>query len=127
LEGTIETKETLVLDVVEEKKEIIIESLKSMKATEITILKVTQLTSIADYFIVCTVDNTTLLKMTLEAVEKDMRKSKYHLLYPAQEERSNWMVLDFGDVVVHVFMETERKYYDLEGFWSLAPKTIIAI
>lgn len=127
MEGTIETKETLVLDAVEEKKEIIIESLKSMKATDIVILKVTQLTSIADYFIICTVDNSTLLKMTLEAVERDMRKNKYHLLYPAQEERSNWMVLDFGDVVLHVFMDIERKHYDLEGFWDQAPKTFIAI
>jgi ribosome-associated protein len=37
------------------------------------------------------------------------------------------MILDFGDILVHVFMEQERKYYDLEGFWDKAPKTIIAI
>jgi ribosome-associated protein len=126
-EEAIETTKSPVLDSVEEKKEIIIESLKNIKATEITILKVGELTSIADYFIICTVDNTTLLKMTLDAVERDMRKNKYHLIYQPQQQKSNWMILDFGDILVHVFMENERKYYDLEGFWDKAPKTIIAI
>jgi len=126
-EEIIETTQKLVLDSVEEKKEIIIESLKSIKAMDITILKVGELTSIADYFIICTVDNSTLLKMTLESVERDMRKNKHHLVYPPQQEKSNWMILDFGDILVHVFMEQERKYYDLEGYWDKAPKTIIAI
>jgi ribosome-associated protein len=126
-EEAIETTKSPVLDSVEEKKEIIIESLKNIKATDITILKVGELTSIADYFIICTVDNTTLLKMTLDAVERDMRKNKYHLIYQPQQQKSNWMILDFGDILVHVFMENERKYYDLEGFWDKAPKTIIAI
>jgi ribosome-associated protein len=126
-EEAIETTKSPVLDSVEEKKEIIIESLKNIKATEITILKVGELTSIADYFIICTVDNSTLLKMTLDAVERDMRKNKYHLIYQPQQQKSNWMILDFGDILVHVFMENERKYYDLEGFWDKAPKTIIAI
>jgi ribosome-associated protein len=126
-EQAIELIQNPVLDSVEEKKEIIIESLKSIKATDITILKVGELTSIADYFIICTVDNTTLLRMTLETVERDMRKNKYHLLYQPQQEKSNWMILDFGDILVHVFMEQERKYYDLEGYWDKAPKTIIAL
>lgn len=126
-EEAIELTQTLVLDSVEEKKEIIIESLKNIKATDITILKVGELTSIADYFIICTVDNSTLLKMTLDSVERDMRKNKHHLVYQPQQQKSNWMILDFGDILVHVFMEIERKYYDLEGFWDKAPKTIIAM
>lgn len=126
-EETIETTNIPALDSAEEKKEIIIESLKNMKATDITILKVGEITSIADYFIICTVDNSTLLRMTLDTVEKEMRKNKHHLVYQPQQQKSNWMILDFGDVLVHVFMENERKYYDLEGFWDKAPKTIIAI
>lgn len=125
-EETIEPIQSSVLSTVEEKKEIIIESLKSIKAEDITILKVGEITTIADYFIICTVDNSTLLRMTLETIERDMRKKQFHLIYPPQQEKSNWMILDFGDILVHVFMDYERKYYDLEGFWNKAPKTVIA-
>jgi ribosome-associated protein len=126
-EEIIEPIQNPVLESIEEKKEIIIESLKSIKASDITILKVGELTSIADYFIICTVDNITLLRMTLETVERDMRKNKHHLIYRPQQEKSNWMILDFGDILVHVFMDFERKYYDLEGYWDKAPKTIISL
>ena len=109
----------------DEKKELIVELLKEMKAEDIVILKVKNLTSIADYFIICSADNTTLLQMIVHNLEKNMRAKGIRLLYPIKEKSPEWTVADFNDIIVHIFMPEERKKYALEDFWNQAPKTII--
>ena len=107
------------------KKEVMIDVLKRMKADDIVVLKIAELTSIADYFIICTADNSTLSNMIIDSVQREMKNQHYPLLFPPSEYKSNWMILDYGDVVLHVFMEQERQKYDLESFWEKAPKTYI--
>ena len=69
----------------DEKKEIIIEILKEMKTEDIVLLKVRNLTSIADYFLLCSVDNSTQLNMTVHQIEKELKKMGIPLLYPIKE------------------------------------------
>ncbi len=96
-----------------------------MKAEDIVLLKVEKLTTIADYFIICSVDNTTQLQMIVTRLEKDLRNHGVKPLYPVKEKSPAWTIADFGDIIVHIFMPEERKLYALEEFWEKAPITHI--
>ena len=104
---------------------MIIELLRDMKAENIVILKVDHLTSVTNYFIICSADNSTLLQMIVHNLEKEMRSKGIRILYPIKEKSSEWNVVDFNDIIIHVFMPEERKKYALEDFWNQAPKTVI--
>ena len=92
------------------------------KAQDIRILDVRKLTTISDYFIVCSTSN----ERQARAIADDLRVSlkEYGLrelgVEGAQDAR--WILQDFGDVVVHIFHESQRGFYDIEGLWADAPQ-----
>lgn len=101
-----------ILDIVEEKQ-----------AADIVLLDVHELTSIADYFIIATIDT----ERQAGAIEDDLLeklKLEQNLRPLASEgldgRGGGWSVLDYGDVIVHLFLEEMREYYDLEGLWNKA-------
>ena len=110
----------------EKKKELIIEVLKSLKLEEITVLKITKLIQIADYFIVCTADNMTLMQSAIKDVVEKMKKNGFPLYVSTTEEVSTWSVLDYGDIILHIFLESTRIKYNLEEVWSEAPSLHIS-
>ncbi len=92
------------------------------KAQEILVLDVQGLTLIADYFIICTGNATTHIQAIAEGVQERMRE-ELHLRSKAEGVKdSNWMLLDYWDVVLHVFSEERRRFYDLERLWSDAAR-----
>ena len=87
------------------------------------ILDVHELIVITDYFVLCTAENPRQLKTVIEAVETAVRDELE--IKPARREGeadAGWWLLDYVDVVVHVFGTEERDYYDLERLWSDAPR-----
>jgi ribosome-associated protein len=96
--------------------------LEAEKAEEITVLDVRGLTLIADYFILCTGNSTTHIEAIAEGVRETMKESAHLRSKPEGVKESNWIVLDYGDAVVHIFNDERRKFYDLERLWSDAPK-----
>jgi ribosome-associated protein len=90
-----------------------------MKATDISILDVTGICNFADYFVVATCSASTLLRATTHRIQKDLRDMGAR---PMDENltSSSWMLVDYGDIVVHLFHPDARKYYNLEGLWSSA-------
>jgi ribosome-associated protein len=76
--------------------------------------------SFADYFVLCTAASELQLKAVADALEETLKRegSRVHHLEGAPD--SGWVLLDFGDVVVHVFAPPEREYYALEELWSEA-------
>jgi ribosome-associated protein len=111
---------------VEKKKEIIIEVLKKLKLEQITVLKIAKLTPIADYFIICTADNMTLLRTVAKEVKEEMKENGLPLFVTPMFEESSWTVLDFGDIILHIFLESTRSKYNLEEAWSEAPSLFIS-
>lgn len=80
------------------------------------------MTLIADYFIICTGNATTHIQAIAEGVQERMRE-ELHLRSKAEGVKdSNWMLLDYGDVVLHIFSEERRQFYDLERLWSDAAR-----
>lgn len=92
------------------------------KAEEVVILDVGKLTSYADYFVICSADNERQVSAIARNIDDEMRRAGKRPLSVEGVEQSNWILLDFGSLIVHVFLDEARSYYDLEGFWADAPR-----
>lgn len=90
-------------------------------AKDITILNISNVSSLADYFVIATGDSTPHVKALMETV-KDRIKSTFSRLPIRQENdlRNRWNLIDYGDVVVHILHKEERETYAIEKFWSHA-------
>ena len=93
------------------------------KALDVTILDLSGLTVIADYFVICSGESTTQVKAVAESIEEELAKKRKKPLGIEGTAHSHWILLDYGDVVIHVFEKETRAYYNLEKLWMDA-KTI---
>jgi len=94
------------------------------KASDVLLLDIGELTSIADYFVICNGNNTRQIQAISEAIEDELKKQGARMLHREGIAESGWLILDFGDVIVHIFGPKEREYYRLERLWSEA-KTVV--
>ena len=93
------------------------------KARDILILKLEELTSATDRFVVCTADSETQVKAVADHVLEELRKDGVKAWHVEGLEGRRWVLLDFVDVVVHVFYPETRSFYGLESLWGDAPVT----
>lgn len=96
----------------------IIKTLDSKKAEEIKAIKIADLTILADYFIIANGTSTTHTKTLAEEVEYQLSQEGIEPNRTEGYNGSNWVILDYGDIVVHVFYKETRDYYQLERLWS---------
>jgi ribosome-associated protein len=97
---------------------------ESKKATDITVLDLTAITSFADYFVICTGANQRQIQAIGDEVNLRMKKEAGEL--PLSVEgytQAEWLLADYGDLLVHAFTPKARQYYDLERLWRSA-KTV---
>ena len=92
------------------------------QADDIVVLDVSKVIVITDFFVLCTASSSRQVKTVIEAVEDEIRKLGVRPVRREGEADAGWWLLDYVDVVVHVFGEEERAYYDLERLWSDAPQ-----
>lgn len=102
----------------------IVELAASKKAEEITLLDLHKLTSITDFFIICTGNSDVQVKAISDAIVEGM-KSEVKPWHIEGRENLRWVLLDFVDVVVHIFHREERDFYQLERLWADAPTEVI--
>lgn len=96
----------------------IAEALDSKKGQDIKVLETGALTTLADYFVICTASSTTQIKALADECEKSM-KEREELPHHIEGHRGGtWVLLDYSSVVVHLFMDEARQFYDLERLWS---------
>ena len=89
-----------------------------MKGDQILSLDVKKLTSITDYFIICSADT----DIQVKGIADFIRKNTFHKPIRTEGyEQLNWVLLDYIDVIVHIFRTTERNYYQIEKLWADAP------
>ena len=90
------------------------------KADHVLSIDVKKLTSITDQFVICSADT----NIQVKAITDGIRKNTVHKPTRIEGyEQLNWVLLDYIDVIVHIFKTTERNYYNLEKLWADAPKT----
>ena len=100
-------------------KQRIIEILEDKKARGITAIYVENVTILADYFIICNGTSNTHIRTLADDVEKSLRENFGQVCRHREGYNSaKWILLDYGDVIVHIFNEEERRFYDIERLWS---------
>ena len=92
------------------------------KAEDVVILKVTDLTSYADCFILASAPSERQVQSIARFVGDEMKKAGKAPVGTEGLEQGHWVLVDLGAIVLHVFLASARRYYDLEGFWSDAPR-----
>ena len=105
--------------------EIIVATLDGKKAEDIKLLRTTDVTVLADYFVICTANSTSHIKSLVDIVEFKMEEVNEPAHKREGDRNSGWILLDFGCVIVHVFMEEAREFYDLERLWADAERVEI--
>ena len=93
----------------------------SKKATDTVVTYIRDKISVTDYFVVCTVSNRRQMKAVSMEVQKVLKESGIRPLGVEGEEQGTWVLVDYGDVVLHIFQPREREYYTLEMLWGDAP------
>jgi ribosome-associated protein len=92
------------------------------KAIDLVILEVKNLSSFTDYFIVCSGNSDRQVQAIAAHIEEKLGKEEIHPLSIEGKREGRWVLLDYGDVVIHVFYQPVREFYDLERLWSDAPR-----
>ena len=95
-----------------------VKALDSKKGQDIKCLETGKLTTLADYFVLCSATSTTQIKALSDACEKALKDAGEPPHHIEGHRGGTWVLLDFSSVVVHIFMEEARKFYDLERLWS---------
>jgi len=90
------------------------------KAVDIKVLEIKQLSSIADYLVLASGHSDKQTQAIAESVKKGLKKFGKALDVEGLRE-GNWIVIDYGDVIVHIFRDEVRRYYDLDELWNAAP------
>lgn len=116
--GNIRETQTLNLD---EKCFLAAKAALGKKARNVVIFHVASLTTIADYFIICSAESGRQVKAIMDVIHSVLAKSG-ELPYSVEGEKTlGWLVMDYSDVIVHIFKDEIREFYQLERLWSDAP------
>lgn len=120
--------ENLSLDQVKEMAAKAIEALEEKKAEDIRVIDISGVSVIADYFIIANGNNRNQIQALSDAVEEALGKAGYPMKQIEGYNTANWVLLDFGDIMVHIFDKENRLFYDLERIWhdgkQILPETI---
>ena len=109
-----------------EAAKIAVAALKDKQGTDITLLRTEELTVLADYFIICTANSTPHVRTLYDEVDKKLSEVGYNPIRREGLRNSNWLLLDFGSLVVHIFQKETRAFYNLERLWSDAQEIDIS-
>ncbi len=106
--------------------EAVVKALDSKKAKDIKVLETKDLTVLADYFVICTAGSTTQIKTLSDEVEKQLTELGEPALRREGYRAGGWVLVDFGCVIVHLFLQEIREFYSLERLWGDAAELDIS-
>ena len=92
------------------------------KAENVKLLDLTELSGFTDYFVICGGMSDRQVHAIADGVQAALEDAGYELVSVEGYAEGRWVLMDFGDVVVHVFLDALREYYDLESLWADAPR-----
>lgn len=96
----------------------VVEALEDKKAEEIKVIDISQLSIIADYFIIAGGSNRSQIQALSDHVAEKLGRAGHPLKQKEGYDSANWVLMDFGDVIVHIFDKENRLLYDLERIWG---------
>jgi len=111
------------LEVVDLAKRIA-EAASEKQASDVVLLDIRKVCSFADYFIICSGESERQIQAIGDAVAEVLAQEGVALHHREGDANSGWVLLDLGDIIVHIFSQFEREYYQLENLWSKAPVVV---
>ncbi len=98
---------------------IICKAMDAKQAVDVEVIEIGEVSTIADYFVICNGNNTPQVDAIVDSVEYEMYKAGFNgARMEGAKNASGWILMDFGDVVVHVFAKEDRSFYNLERIWK---------
>lgn len=97
---------------------IAVQAAENRKALDVTVLDISSVSVIADYFIICSGRTGTQVQAIVEHIQEELKKEGLPAFRREGFREANWVLLDYGDVIIHVFQGTERQFYNLERLWG---------
>ncbi|MGM0215688.1 ribosome silencing factor [Enterococcus sp. AZ109] len=101
--------------------EIAVKAADSKRAVDIVALNVSEVSLLADYFLICSANSDRQINAVVEAIMEEESKNQVTVKRVEGKDGGKWVLIDLGDVIVHVFSHSEREFYNLEKLWSDAP------
>ena len=120
MEGRARIKEEIMTP--KETADKIVKIMDDKKAENILMLAITDLTILADYFCICTATSTTHIKALSDEIEFRLKREDVAPHHVEGYMSGNWVLLDYGSVIVHLFTQETREFYSLEKLWADAKK-----
>ncbi|MCF8130170.1 MAG: ribosome silencing factor [Deltaproteobacteria bacterium] len=108
-----------------EKAKLCLTTILERKAVDPILLHVEDLTTVADYFLIAGGSSTRQVQAISRHLQKTLKESGLKAYGIEGERESQWVLLDYGEVVIHVFYQPVREFYDLEGLWVEAPEVTL--
>jgi ribosome-associated protein len=105
---------------------MLVDMLEERQASDILLMDVRRVTILADFFIICSASSERQLGALARELPRQLKADVGRPLSVEGEPESGWMLIDYGDVIVHLFLPEIRRFYDLEGLWKDA-QTIVHI
>lgn len=102
-----------------------IELLKDKKAKDIKLMDIHEISTIADYFIIATGTSTTQVQAMSDELDEKMDLAGYKIHHKEGFRNGRWILLDYGNIIIHLFHDEERKFYNLERLWGDAKTTVV--
>lgn len=102
----------------------IVDLASDKKAADIVLLRTSEVTTMADYFVICSGRSDRQLQALATGIVDDLRNDGIRPLGVEGRGAARWVLLDYGSVIVHLFAPEEREYYGLEAFWSHAAQVV---
>lgn len=102
-----------------------VQAAEDKKAQELVVLQVAEITSFTDYFIICSGSSTRQVQAIADAISDQLKKRGVRPMNTEGYANAEWVLIDFGTFVAHIFTETSRRFYDLERLWRDAKRVSI--
>jgi ribosome-associated protein len=105
-----------------EKALLLVSSALEKKACDLVLMEVRELSSIADYFIICSGRSDRQVQSIAQGIDENLHSAGISPMSIEGMNRGHWVLMDFSDVIVHIFYQPVRDFYDLDGLWGHAPR-----
>ena len=110
-----------------DKAKLCLKIIKERKAIDPVLFEVGKFISITDYFLIASGNSSRQVQAIAHHLQKRMREQGFRPNGIEGEQEGHWMLMDYGDVVIHLFYQPIREFYDLEGLWIEAPRMDLSI
>lgn len=107
-----------MMDISREMAKTACHALSEKKAEDIRVIDISEISPLADYFIIATGANTNQIQAMVDAVDEELTKAGYQVKQIEGNRNSSWILMDYSDIIVHIFSREDRLFYDLEKIWT---------